>query len=96
MGQAWLIVNPEAGGGRGRQHAAALSAVLAEAGLGCTVVQPTSGEGTVQFQSPTAYTGQFKIKTTGLTGKPEQIDMAQQGQWLSGECGAIKPALTVR
>ncbi len=57
---------------------------------------PTSGEGTVQFQSPTAYTGQFKIKTTGLTGKPEQIDMAQQGQWLSGECGAIKPALTVR
>lgn len=53
---------------------------------------PTSGEGTVQFQSPTAYTGQFKIKTTGANGKPEQIDMAQSGKWLSGDCGAIKPA----
>lgn len=57
---------------------------------------PTSGAGTVQFQSPTAYTGQFKIKTTGVNGKPEQIDMAQKGQWLSGDCGSIKPALTVR
>ena len=57
---------------------------------------PTSGEGTIQFQSSTAYTGQFKIKTTGVTGKPEQIDMAQKGQWLSGNCGAIKPAAAVR
>lgn len=52
----------------------------------------TSGEGTVQFQSPTAYTGQFKIKTAGANGKPEQIDMAQKGQWLASDCGAIKPA----
>ena len=52
---------------------------------------PTSGEGTVHFQSPTAYTGQFKIKTTGANGKPEQIDMAQTGKWLSGDCGAVKP-----
>ena len=51
----------------------------------------TSGEGTVHFQSPTAYTGQFKIKTTGANGKPEQIDMAQTGKWLSGDCGAVKP-----
>ena len=53
---------------------------------------PTSGEGTVQFQSPTAYTGQFKIKTTGANGKLEQIDMAQSGKWLSDNCGTIKPA----
>ena len=56
---------------------------------------PTSGEGTVSFQSATAYTGQFKIKST-INNKPEQIDMAQKGQWLSGDCGAIKPAPTVR
>lgn len=51
---------------------------------------PTSGEGTVNFQGPTAYTGQFKIKTA-IEGKPEQIDMAQSGKWLSDQCGAILP-----
>ena len=51
---------------------------------------PSSGEGTVSMQGPTAYTGQFKIKTEN-EGKPEQIDMAQSGKWLSDNCGAIKP-----
>lgn len=52
---------------------------------------PTSGEGTITFASPQAYSGNFKI-TTQTQGKPEQIDMAQSGQWLSADCGAIKPA----
>lgn len=51
---------------------------------------PSSGEGTVTMQGPTAYTGQFKFKTESQ-GKPEQIDMAQSGKWLSDSCGAIKP-----
>ncbi|MDY0107013.1 MAG: DUF3617 domain-containing protein [Giesbergeria sp.] len=51
---------------------------------------PSSGEGTVTLQGPTAYTGQFKFKTQ-TQGKPEQIDMAQSGKWLSDQCGAIKP-----
>lgn len=54
---------------------------------------PTSGEGTVKLAGPTAYTGNFKIKTS-QGGKPEQIDMAQTGRWLSSDCGAIKPAPT--
>ena len=54
---------------------------------------PTSGEGTVTFSGPTAYTGQFKVKTQSQ-GKPEQIDMAQTGKWLSADCGAIKPMPT--
>lgn len=52
---------------------------------------PTSGEGTVSFQGDKAYTGQFKIKTT-MDGKPEQMEMAQKGKWLSRDCGTIKPA----
>ena len=56
---------------------------------------PTSGEGTVNFEGPTAYNGNFKIKTT-QDGKPEQIDMAQTGRWLSSDCGAIKPVPTGR
>ena len=59
---------------------------------GDTDTPPTSGEGTVQLQGSAAYTGQFKIKTAGANGKPEQIDMAQSGKWLSDNCGAIKPA----
>ena len=56
----------------------------------CKGQPPTSGEGTVHFQGPTAYNGNFKIKTV-QNGKPEQIDMAQSGKWLSDDCGAIKP-----
>lgn len=51
---------------------------------------PSSGEGTVSFQGPTAYTGQFRLQTQ-TQGKPEQIDMAQSGHWLSDHCGALKP-----
>ena len=51
---------------------------------------PSSGEGTITMQGPTAYTGQFRFKTQNQ-GKPEQIDMAQSGKWLSANCGAIKP-----
>lgn len=51
---------------------------------------PSSGEGTVSFQGPTAYTGKYRFKTESQ-GKPEQIDMAQSGKWLSENCGAIKP-----
>ncbi|HEY9208470.1 MAG TPA: DUF3617 domain-containing protein [Acidovorax sp.] len=50
---------------------------------------PSSGEGTVSLPGPTAYTGQFRFRTEN-EGKPEQIDMAQSGKWLSDNCGAIK------
>ena len=53
----------------------------------------TSGDGTVTLQGPKAYTGQFKIHTTGANGKPDRIDMAQSGKWLSDACGATQPAL---
>ena len=53
---------------------------------------PTSGDGSVTLQGPMAYTGQFKIKTMGANGKPDQIDMAQSGKWLSDACGATQPA----
>ena len=51
---------------------------------------PTTGEGTMTFNGPTAYTGQFKVKTTS-NGKPDQLDMAQTGKWLAADCGALKP-----
>lgn len=51
---------------------------------------PSTGEGTMTFSGPTAYTGQFKVRTTS-NGKPDQLDMAQTGQWLAADCGALKP-----
>ncbi|MBL7091444.1 DUF3617 domain-containing protein [Acidovorax sp.] len=51
---------------------------------------PTTGEGTMTFQGPTAYAGNFKVKTTS-NGKPEQIDMVQNGKWLAADCGTLKP-----
>ncbi|RQO81444.1 DUF3617 domain-containing protein [Acidovorax sp. FJL06] len=52
---------------------------------------PTLGEGTLTFNGPTAYTGQFKVQTSAH-GKPDQLDMAQTGKWLAADCGALKPA----
>lgn len=52
---------------------------------------PTTGEGSMTFNGPTAYTGQFKVQTTS-GGKPEQLDMAQSGKWLAADCGGLKPA----
>lgn len=52
---------------------------------------PSSGEGTMTFSGPTAYTGRFTMKTT-TDGKPEVIQATQSGKWLSAQCGAIKPA----
>ena len=46
---------------------------------------PSSGEGTVTMQGPTAYSGQFRL-TTQNQGKPERIDMTQSGKWLSERC----------
>jgi hypothetical protein len=51
---------------------------------------PSSGEGTMTLRGPTAYEGQFRIKTVA-NGKPEQLDMQQSGKWLATDCGAIKP-----
>ena len=95
------------GAGRSRQHSPAGGLHTAGAACGCQHHEggvqlqgangepPSSGEGTVTFQGPKAYSGQFKFKTV-QQGKPEQIDMAQKGRWLSDDCGAIKPMPTGR
>lgn len=51
---------------------------------------PSSGEGSLQFSSPKTYKGNFVVKTV-VENKPEQLQMAQSGQWLSADCGALKP-----
>lgn len=52
---------------------------------------PSSGEGTVTIESPTAYSGKHRFKTTQENGRPEQIDMVQKGRWLGADCGQVKP-----
>ena len=51
---------------------------------------PTFGEGEVNFVSPTAYTSKSVINTS-IEGKPERMNMDMAGNWLSGDCGNIKP-----
>lgn len=50
---------------------------------------PSTGEGTITFSSPTAYTGQFTVKTV-VDKKPEQLTMSQTGKWLAADCGQFK------
>lgn len=56
----------------------------------CGAPHPSSGEGEISFQSPTAYTGKTTVTTT-VQGKPERMDMTTSGKWLSADCGAVKP-----
>lgn len=51
---------------------------------------PSSGEGTVTFVSPEAYTMKMTVQTV-LQGKAEKMNMDGSGKWLSADCGAIKP-----
>ena len=51
---------------------------------------PSSGEGTVTFVSPQAYTTQMTV-TTRAGGKPETVRMDSQGRWLAGDCGNVQP-----
>ncbi|MEO7937770.1 MAG: DUF3617 domain-containing protein [Burkholderiaceae bacterium] len=56
---------------------------------------PSSGEGTVTFVSPQAYTTQMTV-TSRAGGKPETVKMDSQGRWLAGECGNVKPIAAAR
>ena len=56
----------------------------------CTGENPSSGEGEVTFASDKAYSGQA-VMTSTVRGKPETMNIEQSGQWLSADCGAIKP-----
>ena len=51
---------------------------------------PSTGEGTVTLNSPTAYTGEYRMQIKDK-GNPEAMDMRQQGRWLGADCGGIKP-----
>lgn len=42
----WLVVNPQAGGGRGARHASVVARALKQAGVPCRLVQPTSAADT--------------------------------------------------
>ena len=61
----------------------------------CKGPPPSSGEGQVTLVSPTAYSGNFTIRTVER-GKPEQFQMSQTGKWLSADCGNIRPVLSGR
>ena len=56
----------------------------------CKGPPPSSGEGQVTLVSPTAYQGQFEVRTVE-DGKPLKMQMAQRGKWLGADCGKVKP-----
>jgi hypothetical protein len=51
---------------------------------------PSSGEGTVTFASPEAYSMKMTTTTT-VQGRAERMEMRNSGRWLGGNCGSIKP-----
>ncbi len=56
----------------------------------CKGPPPSSGEGQLTWASPTAYSGNFTVRTT-QDGKPHVMQMAQTGKWLAASCGNVRP-----
>ena len=53
---------------------------------------PSSGEGTVTFSGPEAYTSKMTLKTVS-GGKTETTTMNTSGKWLKADCGNVKPPM---
>ena len=51
---------------------------------------PSSGEGTYTFAGDKAFSTKMVMQSV-RNGKPETMTMDGQGQWLSADCGAVKP-----
>lgn len=55
----------------------------------CTNPQ-ASGDGSVTFASPTAYTSAMRV-TSSATGNAETVNVDSTGRWVSADCGSIQP-----
>jgi hypothetical protein len=50
----------------------------------------SSGEGVVTFTSAESYSMKM-TSTTNVRGAPEKMEMQNNGRWLGGDCGSVKP-----
>jgi len=49
-----------------------------------------SGSGEITFGSPTTYT-MHNVSDQVVDGKPEHVEMNSTGNWVSDDCGSVKP-----
>ncbi len=56
----------------------------------CTGQQSATGEGEIEFISPTQYKGKAYF-VTKTDGKSQRYDTEQTGSWLASDCGDIQP-----
>lgn len=56
----------------------------------CDGDPPTSGEGEMRLLSDKEYQGKMTMNTT-MNGQAENIVASQIGNWLSADCGSVKP-----
>lgn len=51
---------------------------------------PSSGEGTYTFSGDKSYTMNM-VMQSARNGKPESMTLDAKGQWLTADCGSVKP-----
>jgi hypothetical protein len=56
----------------------------------CQTDPPSSGVGEVTFISRTAVSAKVAVDTV-VEGKPERLNLSQEGKWLEAGCGGIPP-----
>lgn len=58
--------------------------------MSCSGSSAGEGSGVIEFVDTKQFKGNFDMKMD-INGKPEAMTMDQTGQWLSTDCGNIKP-----
>lgn len=81
---------PQKPGARCTQQVVDRNSTSMRVRFACQSSPPASGEGTIDFQSPTAYTSQALVDTE-VAGVAQRLRVDQKGRWVARDCGDVKP-----
>ena len=88
--QAARPAEPRLSGTDCTRHDVARSGNTVKFKFECSQPQPVQGDGEMTFSGDKAYRGRSTV-VTHVRGQPQQMAMEMSGQWLSADCGDIKP-----
>ncbi len=60
----------------------------------CKDSTEANGTADLTVLSPTHFKAQVTVNTKQSDGKPERLNITQEGKWLSADCAGIRPAYT--
>lgn len=87
--QAEKLEPPEQADGKCKRESFERTANSIKFKVSCTN-PPSTGTGEFTYSSDKAYTGKMVLESQAQ-GSTRRMEMAQQGKWISADCGTLKP-----